>query len=91
MVVLNEAVSGCNVICDDDVDVSCVLVPDVETYDILPRMMSDRTRFAHLNEGQRTELFAVLDEFRVCLSDKPGLCSATEHPKVTYGWVCPKA
>ena len=65
-----------------------MLVPDVETYDILPRMMSDRTRFAHLNEGHRTELFALLDEFPVCLSDKPGLCSATEHPiKVTDGFV----
>lgn len=33
----------------------------------------------HLDEEQWVELFASLDEFRVCFSDYPGLCKVTEH------------
>ena len=36
-------------------------------------------KLSHLDEGQRAELVAVLDEFAACFSDKPGLCDVVTH------------
>jgi len=70
-------VQGCNVICDNDTDFGRVSVPDVELCDMMPSMMVDHSRVAHLDEEWRVELFAPLDKFRVCFSDQPGLCKVT--------------
>jgi len=73
-------VEGCNVItseCDDDL--GRVLVPVTIPCDVLPSTAIGHSKIKHLNAEQQTEQLALLDEFHVCVANKPGLCSVCER------------
>ena len=72
-------VQGCNVISECDDDFGRVLVPVTVPCDALPSAAINHCKIEHLNIEQQTELLALLDEFHMCFSDKPGLCSAAER------------
>lgn len=57
---------------------------------MLPSKNIDMSKIAHLTEDQRTQILALLDEFAVCFSDKPGLCDVAEHDIVTTAGFVPK-
>jgi len=77
-----STVNQCAIIYDKDTDFGNVEVieptseKDVE---LLPSLQIDPEKLAHLYEQQRKELLAVLDEFPVCFSEKPGFCNLMQH------------
>ena len=57
---------------------------------VLPSVKVVPEQVEHLDEGQRAELFEVLDEFAECFSDKPGLCDVITHRIVSTPDFVPK-
>ena len=45
----------------------------------LPSARIDRSKLAHLSEGQQQELLQLIDEFRECFDETPGFCPYVEH------------
>jgi len=45
----------------------------------LPSHRIDLNSLSHLSEEQRDALLQLLDEFKECFSDAPGLCTAVQH------------
>jgi len=57
-----------------------VLSPKVVANEsVMPSVRVNPEKLSHLDEGQRSELVEVLDEFAACFSDKPGLCDVLSH------------
>jgi len=75
----NVRVQSCNVISDGDADFGRVLVPNTGPTNVLPSTLVEQEKINHLSNEQQTELLALVDEFHMCFSDKPGLCNAAEH------------
>ena len=74
-------VSGCAVITDLDHDFG-----DISTFNtdhtvgnILPSLRIEASQIAHLSAPEQRELLQSLDEFAVCFSDDPGLCTLAVH------------
>jgi len=73
-------VQGCNVISDGASDFGHVLVPENVCNIALPSTVVDRSKLVdHLSNDQQCQLLQLLDRYAGCFSDKPGLCSVTEH------------
>ena len=75
---------SCAVIYEDDADFGRVetityIDSNVGSDNLLPSRKIVVDRISHLTEAQRLELFAVLDKYPECFSDKPGYCSILEH------------
>lgn len=84
-------VQGCGVIAECDAEFGNVLSPVVVANEnVMPSVRVEPEKVAHLDEGQRAELFEVLDEFAACFSDKPGLCDVVTHRIVTTPEFVPK-
>ena len=45
----------------------------------LPSERIDLNSLSHLSEQQRSSLLALLDEFKECFSNIPGLCTVVTH------------
>ena len=56
-----------------------MLVPNTGPTNVLPSTLVEQEKINHLSNEQQTELLALVDEFHMCFSDKPGLCNAAEH------------
>ena len=68
-----------------------MLSPNVSSNEsALPSVKVVPQQVEHLDEGQRAELFEVLDEFAECFSDKPRLCDVITHRIVTTPEFVPK-
>ena len=60
-------VQGCGVIAEHDVEFGKLLSPNVSSNEsTLPSVKVVPQQVEHLDEGQRAELFEVLDEFAEC-------------------------
>ena len=67
-----------------------VSVPcDVEC-DQLPSALVDKKCIEHLSDEQQCDLLEVLDNYAVCFSDKPGLCTDVVHEIITTDDFVPK-
>ena len=80
---LRPYVLRCNhtgIIYDKDVDFGPVSYPQWESNEKnLPSEQINRDALSHLSQSEQEKLLALLDEFRDCFSDKPGLCTYVEH------------
>ena len=46
---------------------------------VIPSERIDLNSLSHLSEQEQTSLLTLLDEFRECFSDTPGMCMIVEH------------
>ena len=84
-------VQGCGVIAECDAEFGKVLSPSIVANEsVIPSVRVKPEKVSHLDERQRAELFAVLDEFAACFLDKPGLCDVVTHCIVTTPEFVPK-
>ena len=73
-------VNGCAVITDLDHDFGDISTFNTHhTENILPSRRIEQTQIAHLSASEQRELLQLLDEFAVCFSDDPGLCTLAVH------------
>jgi len=73
-------VNGCAVITDLDHDFGDISTFNTEyTGNILPSLRIEPAQIAHLSAPEQRELLQLLDEFAVCFSDDPGLCTLAVH------------
>ena len=83
-------VQGCGVIAECDAEFGKVLSPSMVANESVMPSVRVEPKVSHLDERQRAELFAALDEFTACFSDKPGLCDVVTHRIVTTPEFVPK-
>lgn len=74
-------VDGCAVITDLDGDFGDISTfeTDSSIYEQMPSQRIDASQVAHLSTSDKNELLQLLDEFAVCFSDDPGLCTLAVH------------
>jgi len=70
---------GCGVISDNDVEFGRVLQPVNDMYIEQPSQRVSAEKLLHLNDQQRDELLAVLNDHSVCFRDRPGLYMGAVH------------
>ena len=73
-------VQSCTVIFERDEDFGPIEIIEEQPVTLdLPSKRIDSTKISHLEESQRGELLALLDEYPDVFSDKPGFCPLIEH------------
>jgi len=70
---------SCGVISDNDVEFGCVLQPVNDMCIEQPSQRVSAEKLLHLNDQQRDELLAVLDDHSVCFRDRSGLYTGAVH------------
>ena len=83
-------VRGCGVITDGDIDFGRVLQPVNDVCVSKPSERVSADRLTHLNAEQCSDLLSVLDEFTICISDRPGLYTGAVHRIETTAEFKPK-
>ena len=81
---VNDAlISHCAIVYDADEDFGSVPIvegkPIVGVVESLPSQRVGLSKLSHLNETQRREFLALLDEFADCFAEQPGLCKFGCH------------
>jgi hypothetical protein len=80
---VNEAlIANCAVVYDTDEDFGSIAFVDNKpegTVELLPSQRIDLLKVSHLDEQQKIQYLALLDEFHDCFSDNPGLCKFGCH------------
>jgi len=67
------------VISESDAEFGEVLAVPPDKTASLPSERIDLNSLSHLSEQQRSSLLALLDEFKECFSNIPGLCTVVTH------------
>jgi len=67
------------VISENDAEFGEVLAVSLDKTASLPSERIDLNSLSHLSEPQRSSLLALLDEFKECFSNIPGLCTVVTH------------
>jgi hypothetical protein len=80
-----------SVIASNDQDFGDIVsVPCDDGNDQLPSTLIDKKCIEHLSEQQQFQLLQVLDDFHMCFSEKPGLCTNVVHEIITTDDFVPK-
>jgi hypothetical protein len=78
---VNEAlVNNCAIVYDTDEDFGSIpRVDEQGNAEMLPSQRIEPSKLSHLTVEQRKQFVAILDEFKDCFTEKPGLCKFGCH------------